>query len=158
MRELYDKLLYAYKSGNEELFAASTRNWLTEEGENPFEENSPAYQLYFTALMYYKKWRAKVINYRNSKVQMIECAKKIAELNLPNPYPEEQHVVEPEPVHVLGVMPEAEPEIEPVAETQVEPQIEPQIEIDPEANIETEPVKEEKEDEKRTFFGKHKKK
>ena len=109
MKELYDKVIEAYKSGNENAFAAAARNWCEAGGSNPFKPNTKESNLYFDACRAYRLWTSKSINARVSKRRMIDYVKQIAELDLPNPYPEKKkRVVKEEPEHVLGVLPTEE--------------------------------------------------
>lgn len=84
--ELYEKVLGALKSGDENYFNAAARNWIEGTEEAPFE-NEEAVNLYANAKHYCSLWRNKAINGRISKQRMIDCVKQIAEMNLPNPYP-----------------------------------------------------------------------
>lgn len=182
MRELYEKMIAASKTTDEGLFVASARNWLAASEENPFNESSPAFDLYFKAKRCFTTWQSKAINYRNSKRQMIEYAKQLAALDLPSPYPEEKHeemaqesveeqheeVVAPSVqnenvTHVLGVIPENEikekEEDQPAEETHIET-VEPKYET---ASVQKQNVAPEKkhqpanQNDKHAFFGKRKK-
>jgi hypothetical protein len=123
MFELFENVMSAYKSGDENLFIARVRNWMAAESENPFPKNSAAHELFFKASQAYRRWQKKVINYRNSKVQMIEYARELAKLNPSNPYEnknnslqqieeQEKNEIEikeepkifDEPIHIMGVV------------------------------------------------------
>ena len=134
--ELYYKVVEAYRSGDENYFTASVRNWLYNADEAPFE-NSKARDLFAKAKVCYAHWKNKAIDGRVSKIRMIAYATNIIEMELPNPYKtveeieaekpveeihEEEHIKEPEeeiqhenngtvgePIHVLGVLPEEKP-------------------------------------------------
>ena len=115
--ELYNKVLSAMNE-DEGVFNAAARNWI-ESGKEPNFKNEEAKNLFYAAQIACKAWRNKAINGRVSKQRMIEYVRKIAEMNLANPYdpnekteePENNQVKEPEvnkkeEVHVLGVVPE----------------------------------------------------
>lgn len=93
--ELYEKVIEAYKSG-EDIFNAAARNWIEGTEEAKFESEE-ANELYRKAQYYRSVWRSKAINSRVSKIRMIECVRRIAEMDLPNPYPKTK---------VLGVVPD----------------------------------------------------
>ena len=106
--ELYEKVINAYKSGDENLFNASARNWIEGADIAPFE-NSEAVGLFGAAKHHYALWKSNGISSRVSKLRMINDVSKIAEMDLPNPYKEakkrkEEH--KEEPMHVLGVVPD----------------------------------------------------
>lgn len=114
--ELYNRVLSAINE-DEGTFNAAARNWI-ESGAEPNFENEDAKNLFYTAKMACTAWRNKAINGRVSKLRMIECVRKIAEMNLENPYDPNEKIEEPEntqakepevnkkEVHVLGVVPE----------------------------------------------------
>lgn len=111
--ELYEKVLEAYKTDDEGLFTAAARNWIESAEEANFEDDE-AKDLFASAKRHCSIWRSKAINARVSKGRMVECVKRIAELNLPNPYPEKYSVAEEiakdfekkdEKKHILGVVP-----------------------------------------------------
>ena len=122
--ELYERVLSAINE-DEGTFNASARNWI-EGADSADFKNEEANQLFSTAKIACSAWRNKAINGRVSKLRMIECVRKIVEMNLPNPYPVEtkefginpekikladepeaiQGSTVKEPVHVLGVVPE----------------------------------------------------
>ena len=118
--ELYKRVLEALKE-DEGTFNAAARNWI-ESGKDPNFKNDEANELFSTAKLCDAAWRNKAINGKVSKRKMIECVRKIAEMNLPNPYDPKEKVEEPkieEPVekkveepkkHILGVIPEAKAE------------------------------------------------
>lgn len=111
MKELYEKVIAAFKGEDKDMQAAAARNWMAAGGENPFQDNTAAHDLYFQAAVNYRKWQGKTIDMRKSKARMVEAVGKIAALNLPNPYVEVVEEPAAEPV--------AEPVIEqPVAEKQ----------------------------------------
>ena len=109
MYELYEAFIEAYKSGDEGRFVAAVRNWMAATSEVPFE--GEAGELFFSANRAYHRWQSEAINRRYSKKQMVAYAKKLAELNIENPYIK---IVEKavEPTHVLGVVPEEEVDLE----------------------------------------------
>ena len=127
MKNLYNKVIEAYKSGDENAFAAAARNWVAEETVNPFEENTEEYELFFKARTAYDIWYSGAINARVSKRRMIAAVKSIAELNLPNPYGEvkekkklfekvAEQKEQKEQIHVLGVVPEKKEETVEISE------------------------------------------
>ena len=155
--ELYERVMETL-NGDEGTFNACARNWI-EGAEEPHFEVIEANELFYTAKLACAAWRNKAINGRSSKIRMIDCVRKIAEMGLPNPYPEvKEYGVDPEKVklvdepdaiqgstvkHVLGVVPE------PVKE---EPKVEPEVQAEVKAELNEEPK-----EEKAKFFGKHKK-
>lgn len=182
MRELYEKMIAASKTTDEGLFVASARNWLAASEENPFNESSPAFDLYFKAKRCFTTWQSKAINYRNSKRQMIEYAKQLAALDLPSPYPEEKHeemaqesveeqhkeVVAPSAqsenvTHILGVIPENETKEAVVEQLSVEEYAETAETKSEQAPIQKQNASYEKKhqpnnpNDKHAFFGKRKK-
>ena len=96
--ELYEKVLSSL-DGDEGTFNAAARNWVEGAENAPFEDDD-AKELFSTAKIACAAWRNKAINGRVSKIHMIECIRKIAEKNLPNPYPVEirEYGVDPEKV------------------------------------------------------------
>lgn len=113
--ELYDKLIEAYQENDENHFAAAARNWV-ENAENAPFKNEEANALLGSAKHHRNLWISGGISSRVSKIRMIECVRKIMEMDIDNPYCEpiiakEKH----EPKHILGVIPEikSEPEIIP---------------------------------------------
>lgn len=82
--ELYDKVITALKA-DEGSFNAAARNWIEGVDEAPFD-NEEAKELFSRAKYYCAAWRSKGINSRISKLRMIECVRKIAEMELGNPY------------------------------------------------------------------------
>ena len=117
--ELYNKVLSTLNE-DEGTFNAAARNWVESADAANFEDEE-ANELFSSAKLACAAWRNKAINGRVSKLRMFEYVRKIAEKNLPNPYPEtkeEAPVVqeikpveekkEEEKIHVLGVLPEKE--------------------------------------------------
>ena len=98
--ELYNRVLEELH-GDEGTFAAVARNWIEGTEDAPFE-SAAARELYGKAKYYCKIWRSGAINGRKAKRQMVGCVRELAELGLPNPYPEDK----PE-FRMLGVDPEA---------------------------------------------------
>ena len=82
--ELYDKVITALKA-DEGSFNAAARNWIEGVEDAPFD-NEEAKELFSRAKYYCAAWRSKGINSRISKQRMIECVRKIAEMELGNPY------------------------------------------------------------------------
>lgn len=112
--ELYEKVIETNKSIDNGAFVAAARNWVSSAEEVDFK-NDEANELFFAAKRHCMIWCSNAINARVSKLRMVDCVKKIAEMNLPNPYPEtstenETKKIEENktavPVHVLGVVPE----------------------------------------------------
>ena len=117
-QELYDKVIEAYRSGDENLFNAAARNWI--EGAENAQFNDPELNdLFDKAKRCCNAWRNKAINGRVSKIRMINCVRAIAEKGLANPYnpnekieevkQEEDKPEEINKIHVLGVIPEEQP-------------------------------------------------
>lgn len=82
--ELYERVMETL-NGDEGTFNACARNWI-EGAEEPHFEVIEANELFYTAKLACAAWRNKAINGRSSKIRMINCVRKIAEMNLPNPY------------------------------------------------------------------------
>lgn len=82
--ELYDRVLAALHE-DESSFNAAARNWIEGAEDAPFEDEE-AKELFANAKHFCAVWRSGAINARISKRRMIECARKIAEKNLENPY------------------------------------------------------------------------
>ena len=144
MYELYEQMIEAYKLNDEGLFVARARNFIAAGAENPFPLGTPAADLYFSAAKAFDFWQKRTINYRNSKKQMVEFLRKLAAMDLPNPYrtnensevnteeitetKEEEKPVEnfsavansTETVYVLGVLPEDVVATEPKKESLIE--------------------------------------
>ena len=152
MKELYDKVIEAYKSGDENLLTAAARNWIEAGEENPFKPDTEESNLYFNACRAYRIWKSGGISSRVSKLRMVKFVKQIAELDLPNPYeipktkqPKKvKQVVTEEPVHMFGVIPEEKKETPEMKESVEE-------EIKEEETLSKEP------NDKRGFFSKRKK-
>ena len=128
MKELYDKVIEAFNSGDENLFVAATRNWAEAGGDNPFPSGTEEYTLFANACKAYNIWRSGAINSRVSKKRMVAYIQKIAEKGLPNPYVVHREFgvttpnvpvetegtkgwTEPKVKHVFGVIPKYEPVI-----------------------------------------------
>lgn len=163
LEEIYDKVLEAYHENKNDKFEGRCFVWAEKAHENPFEEGSPARDLFFYAQLDYAKCAKKTIDCRRARVMFCENMKKIAELNLPNPYrteqAEEHKVVTPEvqdtiqleePEYVLGVVPNQEIDDYTVQVTEApeEKPEEPVSEPEPEKEPEQAPKK---------LFGRHKK-
>lgn len=115
MVDLYDGVISAYKSGDDGVFVARARNWIAAADSNPFLENTVARDLFNNAVQAYSRWQKKNINFRYSKIQMVEFVRKIAELDLPNPYIKTAEQKETEPItvqevtHIFGVVGDEKP-------------------------------------------------
>jgi len=95
--ELYNRVV-EMKDADEGTFIACARNWIEGADESNFN-NEEADELFAKAKQYCMLWRKEAINGRISKRRMIDCVRKIVEMNLPNPYdPNEQEPVVEEPV------------------------------------------------------------
>lgn len=107
MENLYNKVIEAHKAGDENMFAAAAKNWICEAEEAPFED-AEAKELFSKAKRNYRIWKSGAISSRVSKLRMIECVRKIAEKNLPNPYAAKEEVKPAEITkhYVFGVLPE----------------------------------------------------
>ena len=84
--ELYEKMLAASRDHNEDLVAVVGSNLLAQKLDNPFQQNTKEHELYFTASLYYTRWRNNGIDARSSRRRMAEALNKLAALNVPNPY------------------------------------------------------------------------
>ena len=130
MFALYEKFIDTYKNGTNSEFEAAAFNFITAEPENKFEGEGA--ELLFKAGIMYRRWRTQSISCKHARKEMFVLLKQLADMDLPNPYdkPEEEEVIEPEPevvepepetveepevveevvneepVHVLGVVPE----------------------------------------------------
>lgn len=90
MFELYDKLINAYKSENEDSFSAAARNWIEAEENAPFN-NDEYNEFYYAAKRNCRIWRSNAINSRSARVKMINNVRELMKLGVPNPYtPEPQ--------------------------------------------------------------------
>ena len=149
MEELYNKVIEAYKSGDENAMTAAARNWMEVDGENPFPADSEASNKYFNAARAYRIWKSGAINSRVSKQRMTRLVREIAELNLPNPYekPKTKTTKKVKQEHILGVLPE---EVKPIEELKQE-------EYKEEIIKEPAEVIKEPEENKKGFFSKRKK-
>lgn len=130
MFALYEKFIDTYKNGTNSEFEAAAFNFISAEPENKFEGEGA--ELLFKAGIMYRRWRTQSISCKHARKEMFVLLKQLADMDLPNPYdkPEEEEVIEPEPevvepepetveepevveevvneepVHVLGVVPE----------------------------------------------------
>lgn len=130
MFALYEKFIDAYKNGTNSEFEAAAFNFISAEPENKFEGEGA--ELLFKAGIMYRRWRTQSISCKHARKEMFVLLKQLADMDLPNPYdkPEEEEVIEhepevvepepetveepevveevvnEEPVHVLGVVPE----------------------------------------------------
>lgn len=112
--ELYEKVLSTLND-EESSFNAAARNWVEGADEAGFE-NEEANELFRQAKRHCAVWRSTAINSRISKFRMIDCVRKIAEMNLPNPYTEEpKEEVKEEPKEFGINSPEIKIENEPEA-------------------------------------------
>lgn len=168
MYSLYEKLIEAYKANDEGTIGAASLNWIGQAKENPFPENTAAYDLFFKAKMAWVKWQNNGIDARRNRVRAKEYVSQIAAMGIPNPYQpedpqpvEEEKPAEPELIHVLGVVPEPveeheeniEPEIHPVAEQKIEEKQPEKVNYEPAKNNQ----RNDRNNDKRQFFGKKKK-
>lgn len=112
---MFEKILEAYREGDNNLFEARVRNWLSEELPCPFNTDSPEYVLYSKAVFAYRRWRKNGISSRYAKVQMVEYVREIAKLQdkkdiipeLAEKVPDAVKEIKlEEPVHMTGVIPE----------------------------------------------------
>ena len=142
MFALYEKFIDTYKNGTNSEFEAAAFNFISAEPENKFEGEGA--ELLFKAGIMYRRWRTQSISCKHARKEMFVLLKQLADMDLPNPYdkPEEEEVVEPEPEVV-----EPEPET-----------------VEPEPEVVEEVVNEEPvhvlgvvPEEKKSFFGRHKK-
>lgn len=107
MYELYEQMIAAYKTGDDGQFIPAARRWFQKCAVNPFQEDTEAHEQYFQADRHFGYWTAGGINSRVSKQRFIEALRNIAKLDAANPHEkDEPEGKKPEPVHVLGVMPE----------------------------------------------------
>lgn len=105
-KELYDKVLTTYKSGDENAFHAAARNWVVSADYGCFS-NPEANDLLTKAKGSLKTWAEGGIASRRSRIVVFECVEEIAKMGLPNPYQETpKEVPVNDPIHVLGVIPE----------------------------------------------------
>ena len=86
--KLYEEMLEAYKTGSD-TFPSAAINWIEAVDKTPFV-NEEARGLFFKAKKYCRNWRNGGIDTRSAKRNMIEMARKIADMNLPNPHKPEE--------------------------------------------------------------------
>ncbi len=131
MFALYEKFIDTYKNGTNSEFEAAAFNFISAEPENKFEGEGA--ELLFKAGIMYRRWRTQSISCKHARKEMFVLLKQLADLDLPNPYDKpEEEVVEPEMVEETEVVEEVVNE-EPVRVLGVVPE------------------------EKKSFFGRHKK-
>lgn len=168
MYSLYEKLIEAYKANDEGTIGAASLNWIGQANENPFPENTAAYDLFFKAKMAWVKWQNNGIDARRNRARAKEYVAQIAAIGLPNPYPPEElrlamekTPAEPELIHVLGVVPEPVEEHEEIVEPVIHPVAEQKNEEKQPEKVNHEPAKNNQRNDhnndKRQFFGKKKK-
>ena len=136
MYELYDQFIEAYKNGTEGQFEAAAFNYIANESDNPFTGN--AAEVFFKAGIMYRRWKTQSISCKRARKELFVLMKELADMDLPNPYRKgevKEEVVEPEPntVHEEPEVVETVQLDEPVHVTGVVPE------------------------EKKSFFGRHKK-
>lgn len=103
---LYDSVVSAY-GGDEGTFNAYARNWITNADKPPFD-NADANVLFDQAKRNYNIWQNNAINSRFAKKQMIAFVRKIAEMELPNPYEKEVISEESQPEKDVTAEPKTE--------------------------------------------------
>ena len=82
--ETYKTMIDSYKN-NDGRFEAAARNWIEDSEACPFDIKD-ARELFFNAKKYCRKWRNGGIDSRSSKRNMVECVRRIAEMNIGYPY------------------------------------------------------------------------
>ena len=130
MFALYEKFIDTYKNGTNSEFEAAAFNFISAEPENKFEGEGA--ELLFKAGIMYRRWRTQSISCKHARKEMFVLLKQLADLDLPNPYDKPEEVVEPEMVEETEVVEKVVNE-EPVRVLGVVPE------------------------EKKSFFGRHKK-
>jgi len=130
MFALYEKFIDTYKNGTNSEFEAAAFNFISAEPENKFEGEGA--ELLFKAGIMYRRWRTQSISCKHARKEMFVLLKQLADMDLPNPYDKPEEVVEPETVEETEVVEEVVNE-EPVRVLGVVPE------------------------EKKSFFGRHKK-
>ena len=124
-KELYDSFMEYSRTGNYESAEGVAISWLNQEANNPFQIGTHEHELFAKASRAFKKWQAKGIDSRISRIRMAQYVKELGSLNALNPYnpvdsgfrvlgvesekePVKEHVVveTAEKEHVLGVVPD----------------------------------------------------
>lgn len=144
MFALYEKFIDTYKNGTNSEFEAAAFNFISAEPENKFEGEGA--ELLFKAGIMYRRWRTQSISCKHARKEMFVLLKQLADMDLPNPYGEEKQEEKPdlEPENPEEEVVEPEPET-----TEEEPEV---VELEEPVHV-LGVVPEEK----RSFFGRHKK-
>lgn len=111
LAKMYDKLLRDRKAGNKDGVAAATRWMLESYPDNPFEIDTQQHALFHLMCLNHHRWKVSRLNDCPGKREMIRLAGELADMDLPNPWAEEEPEEEPteEKAVALGIVPE-EPE------------------------------------------------
>lgn len=83
---MYDEMIQGYKMKNEGMFEHGVVCWMDLNPENPFPEDSEAFELFFQTQLYYKCWRLGSADYKSKRKRMMETAKKLCALYPKRPY------------------------------------------------------------------------
>ena len=105
-QELYNKVIEAYKAGDDNAFVAAARNWIENTEESPFND-SELNSLFGSAKRNYRLWKSNGISSRVSKLRMVSDVRKIMEKGTEKT-PEEpvkEDMVLDKPKYIFGVIP-----------------------------------------------------
>lgn len=83
---MYDEMIQGYKTKNEGLFEHGVVCWMDLNPENPFPEDSPAYEIFFTIQMRYNVWRMGSADYKVNRKRMLSAAKELCATYPKRPY------------------------------------------------------------------------
>ena len=88
MYRMFRQMMQGYKLGKEgqNLFVHGVKCWMDLNPDNPFPQDSEAYDFFFRMKNYYNVWKMRGADQRINERRMIEEAQKLCETKPKNPY------------------------------------------------------------------------
>lgn len=88
MYQMYKQMIQGYKLGpdGQNLFEHAVKCWLDLNPDNPFPEDSPAFEMFFRMKNYYSVWRLGSADRKISMRRMFNAAKELCAVKAKNPY------------------------------------------------------------------------
>lgn len=87
--KLYNEMMDGYNLVNENKFVHGAMHLAAKDWKNPFQDEV-ADMHYSMMAINYKKWLKRGVDYRVSKRRLLEHATRLAELDLPSPFVEDE--------------------------------------------------------------------
>lgn len=112
MYQMYKQMVQGYKLGKdgEGLFEHAVRCWMDTNPENPFPEESEAFEHFFRMKNYYNVWRLGGADKKISMRRMFNAAKDLCATKTKNPYKFDKKAAEEEKAAIKDATMKAEQE------------------------------------------------